>query len=193
MEREKNSNYDGTKELEMVFGRKPKVARSPQPISRMISPKTTRHVEENKRSSNKKLMKTLGAHTRTTSLTDIRAEILSDPTEVDQQTAKRKRTEISPAGAQDEERCKATQLKTIMDKICFQAKTIEWIVNDTYKCKTALKTATARLLSQVQKYLGNNLDEWLEEMKSGVLESDAVKRLEHENQALKRRLQGRAT
>lgn len=135
---------------EVAFGSKLKVARSLVPISKKVSPKTTRYatpVETNKRSLNKKLMKPLWANPRTTSLIDIRTELMSDPTEADQQTAKRKRTEMSPAGGQAEESFKAIQLKTIMDKICLQDRTIECILHDTYNCKKVLKVATTRLLS----------------------------------------------
>lgn len=192
VEEDKNTCYEETREIEMAFGPKPKIVRSPVTISKKISAKTTRDatpIEKNKPAPNKKLMKPLGANPRTTSLTDIRSELLLNPSEDAQQTPKRKRNEMSPAGAQGGESCKATQLITIMDRISLLAKTIGWIVDDTYNCKKDLKAATARLLAQVEKYQKSNMDEWLEELKSGANGNDAVQKLEYENMSLSKRIQ----
>lgn len=69
-----------------------------------------------------------------------------------------------------------------MEKICLQANTIDWIVEDTYKCKKAHKVATASLITQVQMCMKNKLDDWLEEQTYEVNQGDAIQKVEHEYQ-----------
>lgn len=106
----------------------------------------------------------------------------------DTETGKRKRVEISPTKDDSNDRDKASQLKSLLDKIFLQGKIIERIVEESYKCKKELKEASIKLNNCADHYLTKGLRVWLEEQQEGGREKDAVTALQKENTKLRNQI-----
>lgn len=157
-----------TGEMERVFGKKPKVPRSPVPKQR----------QQDEVVLPLKQIQTIMGRPRSTSLTNMDLE----------QSGKRKRLEVPPNKTESEDRDKASMLKSLLDKIYLQSRTIGKIVEDTYNCKRELKEAVGKLVSHTDTYLSKQLKERLEEIGSGSREQNFSKELNQENVKLKKQI-----